>query len=203
MPNKKESRGRGRPRKFDESAVLLQAEKIFLEQGFENTSYENLALQTGLSKPSLYNAFGDKSALFEKVLSGYSVRARTAALEGFSNSDTFLDASSAFLIAAAEFYSDPQHPSRGCLLIGTALPACLHSEAVKETLSSFCSDLEAGLEHTIQDRFIADAEIRGRSPRDLALQLSSLLFMLAVKARSGLSRAELIAIARELAGTLR
>jgi AcrR family transcriptional regulator len=57
-------RPRGRPRKFDEDAVLRAALERFRTHGFAATSLDDLAEATGVNRPSLYAAFGDKRALY-------------------------------------------------------------------------------------------------------------------------------------------
>jgi AcrR family transcriptional regulator len=61
----------GRPRKFDEDEVLAAARRVFTETGYHGTSVDDLSRATGLSKGSLYGAFGDKDALFRRVLEDY------------------------------------------------------------------------------------------------------------------------------------
>ncbi len=190
---------RGRPRKFDEQVVIEHAARVFLECGYEALSYERLAVEVGLSKPSLYNTFGDKSALFERVLSHYADQALALSAAHFENKKTLKAATKAFLVAAADIYSEPSALSRGCLLIGTALPACTQADNVRGILKSFIQSLERGFEDTITVRFKDDAQNLGRSPRALALQLSSSLFALAIRARTGMSHQELRKIAMELA----
>ena len=56
-----------RPREFDEQAVLNAAMNLFWELGYQVTSMRDLAVETGLTSPSLYNAFGDKRALYLRV----------------------------------------------------------------------------------------------------------------------------------------
>lgn len=63
-----------RAKEFDPEAVLDQSLEQFLERGFEATSIEDLVQATGLSRASLYNAFGDKRQLFEAVLARYENR---------------------------------------------------------------------------------------------------------------------------------
>src|SRR3546814_19891029 len=58
----------GRPREFDEAAVLDAATLCFWERGYEATSVRELADQMGLTGSSLYNAFGVKRALFRSAL---------------------------------------------------------------------------------------------------------------------------------------
>ena len=60
-----------RPRKFDEGDVLDVARQQFTETGYHGTSVDDLSRATGLSKGSLYGAFGDKQALFHRVFDEY------------------------------------------------------------------------------------------------------------------------------------
>lgn len=55
---------RGRPRNFDAGEVLQQVQDAFWKGGFEGTSIGDLTCATGLNRPSLYGAFGDKHALY-------------------------------------------------------------------------------------------------------------------------------------------
>lgn len=61
----------GRPREFDEGAVLEAALELFWCRGFEATSKRELLEATGLASQSLYNAFGDKRALYLRALRHY------------------------------------------------------------------------------------------------------------------------------------
>jgi AcrR family transcriptional regulator len=62
--NTEQQRSRGRPRKFDEQAVLASALEVFRVKGFNGASLDDLTAATGLNRPSLYGAFGNKQALF-------------------------------------------------------------------------------------------------------------------------------------------
>jgi AcrR family transcriptional regulator len=203
MSDKTPPAPRGRPRTFSEPDVLRCATGVFLTQGFEATAYEDIATATGLSKPSLYNAFGDKTALFEKVLYGYADDARQQILSTFATGTSIAGATKAMLLAAADAYAPAEGPSTGCLLVGTALPACTQHDAMQKTLTDFLASVEADLEATIADRHANEAKRLHRTPRSLALQASSLLLSLAVRARTGVSRRRLRAIATELGDTLK
>jgi len=61
-------RPRGRPRNFDSSVALNKIRTCFAKDGFSGTSVEDLSDATGLSTQSLYNAFGDKRAMFLRAL---------------------------------------------------------------------------------------------------------------------------------------
>lgn len=60
-----------RPREFDEVTALEAAIECFWQRGYEATSVRDLAKRMGLSAPSLYNAYGDKHALYKRALEHY------------------------------------------------------------------------------------------------------------------------------------
>src|ERR1700758_3939947 len=60
-----------RPRTFDPDEALDAARDVFWQNGFQTPSLADTTAATGLSKPSLYAAFGDKTGLFLKVLDRY------------------------------------------------------------------------------------------------------------------------------------
>lgn len=63
-----------RPRTFDGDKVLDAAIACFWSRGLEATSVRDLAEHMGIRGPSLYNAFGDKRALFARALERYATR---------------------------------------------------------------------------------------------------------------------------------
>jgi AcrR family transcriptional regulator len=67
-----------RPRTFEEADVLDAAKRRFTETGFHGTSVDELSRATGLSKGSLYGAFGDKQALFQRVFDDYCAGASSS-----------------------------------------------------------------------------------------------------------------------------
>ena len=71
-----------RPREFDPDQALERAMQVFWAKGYEATSLDDLCAATGLSRSSLYAAFGDKHDLLVQSLDLYSDRAaaRFAAL---------------------------------------------------------------------------------------------------------------------------
>src|ERR1700761_4561534 len=60
-----------RPREFDERTVLDAAMRCFWHRGYEQTSMRDLAEEMGITSASVYNAFGDKRALYRRALDHY------------------------------------------------------------------------------------------------------------------------------------
>src|SRR3569623_2416088 len=65
---------RGRPRAYDRAAALKAMRHLFWEKGYAATSLDDLSAATGMNRPSLYGAVGDKRALFMKALMSYRER---------------------------------------------------------------------------------------------------------------------------------
>ena len=67
----RERRSAGRPREFDEDGAVEKIMSVFWAKGFEGTALSDLMAATGLSKGSLYAAFGDKQAMYARALAYY------------------------------------------------------------------------------------------------------------------------------------
>ncbi len=65
------TRSRGRPRLFDEDAVLDEFTELFWRKGYSQTSMTDLVDASGVHKSSLYSTFGTKEELFAKILRRY------------------------------------------------------------------------------------------------------------------------------------
>ena len=61
----------GRPREFDVDKALDLALQVFWRKGYEGASMADLTEAMGITKPSLYAAFGNKEELFRKALDRY------------------------------------------------------------------------------------------------------------------------------------
>src|SRR5215213_9859448 len=75
---------RGRPRAYEPEVALGKALDLFRKDGFAATSLDELSAATGMNRPSLYGAFGDKRELYIKSYESYRKRARDRMGEVFS-----------------------------------------------------------------------------------------------------------------------
>ena len=62
---------RGRPREFCVHDALAKALRVFWSKGYEGASLTDLTEAMGITRPSLYAAFGNKESLFRKTLDLY------------------------------------------------------------------------------------------------------------------------------------
>src|SRR3981081_2025915 len=78
-----EPKRRGRPRAYQPEIALGKALDLFRKDGFAATSLDDLSVATGMNRPSLYGAFGDKRELYIKSYARYRADARAAMADIF------------------------------------------------------------------------------------------------------------------------
>ena len=62
----------GRPKDLEKGAAILEAAKrLFIAQGFDGTSMDQIAAGAGVSKLTVYSHFGDKETLFAAAAKAY------------------------------------------------------------------------------------------------------------------------------------
>ena len=135
MVDKVQKRGRGRPRTFDPDTVLDTVIDVFWELGYDAADTETLSKRTGLTKPSLYNAFGAKEDLFVAAINRYRTTRSAASLAVLAKAATPADGITGYFLNLAQNVAAPDRP-KGCLMISIALP-------LKERLPKVAAELDA------------------------------------------------------------
>ena len=138
-----------RPRSFDPDEALDLARDVFWQTGFQNTSLDDITAATGLNKPSLYAAFGDKNALFLKVLDRYHARLVANAERILKEGPAARDAIERWLTSFVPFCSGIKG-SRGCLSVNTAADGAADQKAVRKRIERFNRKLEQLLSNRLR-----------------------------------------------------
>jgi AcrR family transcriptional regulator len=183
----------GRPREFDIDKALDQALHVFWRQGYEGTSIADLTEAIGITKPSLYAAFGNKEELFRKALDRY-VDGPGGYVQVALAKPTAREVVEHLLYEAAGAVTDPNNPP-GCLAVQGALCCGDTAESIKQELMS----RRAKGEDDLRSRFeqaLADGDLPPAcDPADLARYISAILQGMAVQAIGGAGRDELRKVA--------
>jgi AcrR family transcriptional regulator len=184
-------RGRGRPREYDADKALALAAECFWRQGYAGTSLDDLATATGMNRPSLYAAFGNKHDLYVKTLTRYRDSMRQAARALLADEPSLRIYLTRFYRAALDVYFSGADGARGCYFVGTAAT----ESAVDPTVRGFLVESIQGADAffaTLVRRAIELSEIQPKTdPEALARVLTATLHTLAVRSRAGQSRREL------------
>ena len=190
---KAEGRRRGRPRTYDPDQALAKATETFWETGYAAASLDALSAATGMNRPSLYGAFGDKSALYQAALERYREQGRATMKAALGAPGTLRESLTRFYAAGLDIYLGGG--PRGCFLIGSGLSQAPADEAIRETVAAGVHELDAGLTRRLTIAKDAGELPPTADPAALARLVSAMLNAMAVRARLGESRAELDALA--------
>jgi len=131
----------GRKRSFDKQQVLDKAMRLFWENGYSGTSLSDLTARTGINKPSLYAAFGNKEELFKASMEHYSQQYGLPVLQKLLEPETAPLAKrlKAYMLATAQLVTDPHLP-KGCMIVNSSCEA--GSEAIPEEISKKLADIK-------------------------------------------------------------
>jgi AcrR family transcriptional regulator len=180
---------KGRPREFDVEKALDRALKVFWRKGYEGASLPELTRAMGINRPSLYAAFGNKEALFRKVLDRYAEGPAAYVREALTE-PTARAVAERLLGGAVDLLSGPRGP-RGCLLVHGALACGAAAESVRRELAARRAAGEAAIRRRFE-RAWAESDLPADAcPADLASYVVTVLRGMAVQAAGGASREEL------------
>jgi TetR/AcrR family transcriptional repressor of nem operon len=190
-----------RPRAFAEDEALDAAMQRFWRLGYAATSVRDLGEAMGLGQASVYNAFGDKQALFARALDRYldrNMRERIARLEAALPPRRAIEA---FLEEIVErSLADPDRC--GCLLVNTALEVAPHDAGVAEIVAARLRELETFFRRCTLAAQRAGSVARGRKAADVARLMLATVMGLRVLARVRPERALLEGVMRQALTTL-
>jgi AcrR family transcriptional regulator len=110
----REPRVLGRPRQFDVGERLAKIMDVFWVRGYEGTSLSDLMAATGLKKGSLYAAYGDKRAMYQKALELYDETFLEDAVSALGGAGDPVERIDRFLRAAVD--PEGRDGRRGCFL---------------------------------------------------------------------------------------
>src|SRR6266571_4061342 len=111
---------RGRPRAYQPDIALGKALDLFRKDGFAATSLDDLSTATGMNRPSLYGAFGDKRELYIKSYQRYRDDARAAMIEIFRDELPIRRRLQRIYAVALDIYLSGESGPRGCFTVMTA-----------------------------------------------------------------------------------
>ena len=143
-----EAKRRGRPRAYDPEAAIARAAATFWKAGYAGTSLDDLSAATGMNRPSLYAAFGDKRDLYLKTLEYYRDEGRALARAALADDPPLRVFLQRFYAKALELYLTDG--PRGCYSIGTAATVAAVDDNVRAFLADSMRTTDGFLRHQIE-----------------------------------------------------
>jgi AcrR family transcriptional regulator len=184
----------GRPREFDADKALDRAMRLFWKKGYEGTSLTDLTRAMGISRPSLYAAFGDKEQLFRKALDRYGAEnGRVSNIINALNQPTAKKVAEQLLRSTVDGLTCPKNP-HGCFLVQSALACGESAQAVRIELIARQKQSQAAVRKRFA-RAVAEGDLPAKTDTaDLARFIATVTAGLSVQASGGASRDELLAV---------
>jgi|SRR5271170_3936730 len=173
----------GRPREFDKSEAIEKSMLLFWRQGYEGTSIADLTEALGITRPSLYAAFGNKELLFRAVLDRYD-EGTAEFLSGSLDLPTAREVAEGLLRGAANFHARPVNPP-GCLMVHGALVGSAESDPLRQEARNRRARLREAIRKRLE-RALAEGDLpEGADPGALARYIVAVMRGMAVEAASG------------------
>ncbi len=176
-----------RARAFDPTTALGQVVDLFSAKGYTETSMEDIVQATGVSRYGLYGTFGNKRELFEQALEQYAEgmgkRSFLRLLEPGASLDHIRRIFEERVSDMCEI-----DERKGCLFVHTAMQLAPQDAELKGVLQRFMKRMAKAFAIGL-DSAKGRGEVAERVDVDAAgMQLTNLLFGLAVLGRTGFPR---------------
>jgi len=191
---RKEQGVMGRPREFDTDAALEKAMRLFWAKGYEGTSVADLTETLGISKPSLYAAFGDKESLFRAALDRYAAGPACYVAAALGK-PTAREVAEQILRGAADLQTSSRNPG-GCLTVNGAIASGDEAEPVRQALNAHRTAGVALLRRRFEQAKAQHDLPKDSNPASLARFVAAVVYGMAVLASGGASRKELESVIR-------
>ena len=170
------------------------ARDAFWATGFAGTSLDELAAATGMNRPSLYAAFGDKRTLYLKVMDRYREMGRNAMKQALAVDVPLADALRRMYARAIDIYLSGNDAARGCFIISTAAVEAVSNPKIRAAYAAGLHELDDELEARFRHAIAQGELARDTDARALAHVACGIMNAIALRARAGDSRQELKAL---------
>ena len=187
---------RGRPRAYQPEIALGKALDLFRKDGFAATSLDDLSAATGMNRPSLYGAFGDKRELYIKSYQRYRADARAAMVDIFRDQLPIRKRLERIYAAALEIYLSGEAGPRGCFTVMTAASEAVADPDIRKLVLEGFFELDRAFAACFRLAKENGELSDSADPMVLAQLASATVHTIAIRARAQVPRQELEAIVK-------
>src|SRR5467141_3267100 len=187
---------RGRPRAYEPDVALGKALDLFRKGGFAATSLDDLSAATGMNRPSLYGAFGDKRELYIKAYQRYRADAAAAMIDIFRDQQPIRQRLQRIFAVALDIYLSGDAGPRGCFTVMTAASEAVSDPDIRAMVLEGFSELDKAFTACFRLAKENRELPQTADPVVLAQLASATIHSIAVRARARVPRKELEAIVK-------
>lgn len=186
---------RGRPRAYEPDVALARAMDVFWRDGFAATSLDTISAATGMNRPSLYAAFGDKRDIYVKAYQRYRERARERMAEIFTSPLPLRQMLRKIYEIAIDMYVSGEDGPRGCFTVMTATSEAVSDPQIRELAVTGLVEMDRAFARLFKAAQAKGELAASADPAMLGQLATAAIHTLAVRARVRVPRKELEAIA--------
>src|SRR5216684_5909337 len=187
---------RGRPRAYQPEIALGKALDLFRKDGFAATSLDDLSAATGMNRPSLYGAFGDKRELYIKSYQRYREDARAAMIDIFRDQLPIRKRLERIFAVALYIYLSGDAGPRGCFTVMTAASEAVSDPEIRAMVLEGFYELDKAFTACFRLAKEKGELARSADPEVLAQIASATVHTIAIRARARVPRKDLEAIVK-------
>ena len=187
---------RGRPPAYQPEVALGKALDLFRRQGFAATSLDDLSEATGMNRPSLYGAFGDKRELYIKSYQRYREEARASMAAIFREEMPVRQRLERIFASALNIYLSGDTGPRGCFTVVTAASEAVGDPEIRAMVLDGLAELDKAFASCFRRAKEKGELPESADPVVLAQIASATVHSIAIRSRARVSRKELEAIVK-------
>src|SRR6266403_3286841 len=185
---------RGRPRAYQPEIALGKALDLFRKGGFAATSLDDLSAATGMNRPSLYGAFGDKRELYIKAYQRDRADAAAAMIDIFKDQQPIRQRLERIFAVALDIYLSGDAGPRGCFTVMTAASEAVSDPDIRAMVLEGLSEMDKAFAACFRRAREKGELAPSADPAVLAQLASATIHSIAIRSRSRVPRKELEAI---------
>lgn len=178
---------RGRPPAYQKELALSALTETFRLNGYVATSLDALVSATGMNRPSLFAAFGNKHSMYLAALDHFRDTVRSRLQPELEAGRSLSEDMTAFYECAIEHYCEGN--ALGCLLLSTALSDAPNDSEVRDRLRQSVNEIEAAIGQRVKQALAKECD--EESHHYLTKILLSQLIALSAQARMGIPEEQL------------
>jgi len=188
-------RKRGRPATINSDVAMQSVVELFRSKGYAAVSLDDLSEATGLSRPSLYRAFGNKLSMYIGAMDAFGAQVNEIAVPEMLADGPLARALSGFFDAMLSIYYRDSNVAPGCLVFGTA-PSSAEEAEIQARLEYGVAQLD----QLMRGRILRAAPHASEDQVQTAVDIgSNTLIAFSARAKSGDTKASLSAMGQRSA----
>ncbi len=191
-------RKRGRPATIDTSAAMRSLVELFRSKGYAAVSLDDLSDATGLSRPSLYRAFGNKLSMYIGAMDAFGDQVAESAVPAMLADGPLEQAVSGFFDAMLSIYYRDSDIAPGCLVFGTA-PSAAEEAQIQARLDDGIKQLDELMRGRIRQAAPEASEDQLQTAVEIG---ANTLIAFSARAKSGATKTALSAMGQRSAKTI-